>query len=156
MKRLTYDFCIGGNHCWQVKGADNLECREVCERQGDDGCKTCPIAKAFDRLATIEDILGDEYDLDELREMVQAKREGRCVVLPCKVGDEIYQPTRDFISTFRVRYIEISACGNLFINTSLEDGIVFNGLGFPESELGKTVFLTRSEAENALKAREQE
>ena len=55
MKRLTYDFCIGGNHCWQVKGADNLECREVCERQGDDGCKTCPIAKAFDRLAAYED-----------------------------------------------------------------------------------------------------
>ena len=34
------------------------------------------------RLAAIEDILGDEYDLDELREMVQAKREGRCVVRP--------------------------------------------------------------------------
>ena len=90
---------------------------------------------------------------DRLRELAQADRERRCVVLPCKVGDEIYQPTRNFISTFRVRYIEISACGNLFINTSLEDGIVFNGLGFPESELGKTVFLTRSEAENALKAR---
>ena len=57
MERLTYDFALGGNHCWQVKGADNLECREVCERQGDDGCKTCPIAKAFDRLAAIEDIL---------------------------------------------------------------------------------------------------
>ena len=56
MERLTYDFALGGNHCWQVKGADNLECREVCERQGDDGCKTCPIAKAFDRLAAIEDI----------------------------------------------------------------------------------------------------
>ena len=114
------------------------------------------IDDAVHRLAAIEDILGDEYELDELREMIQAKREGRCVVLPCKVGDEIYQPTRNFISTFRVRYIEISACGNLFINTSLEDGIVFNGLGFPESELGKTVFLTRSEAENALKAREQD
>lgn len=74
MERLTYDFCIGGNHCWQVKGADNLECREVCERQGDDGCKTCPIAKAFDRLATIEDILGDEYDLDELRKAMAALR----------------------------------------------------------------------------------
>ena len=114
------------------------------------------IDDAVHRLAAIEDIMGDEYELDELREMIQAKREGRCVVLPCKVGDEIYQPTRNFISTFRVRYIEISACGNLFINTSLEDGIVFNGLGFPESELGKTVFLTRSEAENALKAREQD
>lgn len=82
MERLTYDFCIGGNHCWQVKGADNLECREVCERQGDAGCKTCPIAKAFDRLAAIEDILGDEYDLDRLRELAQADRERRCVVLP--------------------------------------------------------------------------
>ena len=82
MERLTYDFALGGNHCWQVKGADNLECREVCERQGDDGCKTCPIAKAFDRLAAIEDILGDEYDLDRLRELAQADREGRCVVLP--------------------------------------------------------------------------
>ena len=34
-----------------------------------------------DCLAAIEDILGDDYDLDELKEMVQAKREGRCVVL---------------------------------------------------------------------------
>ena len=74
MERLTYDFCIGGNHCWQVKGADNLECREVCERQGDAGCKTCPIAKAFDRLAAIEDILGEEYDLDELRKAMAALR----------------------------------------------------------------------------------
>ena len=47
---------------------------EVCERQGDDGCKTCPIAKAFDRLAAIEDILGDEYDLDELSKAMAALR----------------------------------------------------------------------------------
>jgi hypothetical protein len=79
MERLTYDFSIGGNHCWQVKGADNLECREVCQRQGDKGCKDCPIAVAFDRLAAIEDILGEEYDLDRLRELVQADRERRTV-----------------------------------------------------------------------------
>ena len=93
MERLTYDFALGGNHCWQVKGADNLECREVCQCQEDKGCKDCPIAKAFDRLAAIEDILGDEYDLDELREMVQAKREGRCVVLPVSIGDTVYHIT---------------------------------------------------------------
>ena len=34
------------------------------------------------RLASIEDILGDEYDLERLRELAQADREGRCVVLP--------------------------------------------------------------------------
>lgn len=81
MKRLTYDFCIGGNHCWQINGADNLECREVCQQQEENGCKDCPIAKAFDRLAAIEDILGDEYDLDRLCELAQADREERCVVL---------------------------------------------------------------------------
>lgn len=40
------------------------------------------LKKAVDRLSAIEDILGDEYDLDRLRELVQADREGRCVVTP--------------------------------------------------------------------------
>ena len=35
----------------------------------------------INRLASIEDILGDEYDLQRLRELAQADREGRCVVL---------------------------------------------------------------------------
>ena len=39
-------------------------------------------AMIYNRLAAIEDILGDEYDLDRLRELAQADREGRCVVLP--------------------------------------------------------------------------
>ena len=39
---------------------------------------------AIHRLVAIEDILGDEYDLEKLNELVQAKREGRCVVLPVR------------------------------------------------------------------------
>lgn len=39
------------------------------------------LKKAVDRLSAIEDILGDKYDLDRLRELVQADREGRCVVI---------------------------------------------------------------------------
>ena len=39
------------------------------------------IQQTVDRLAAIEDILGDEYDLDRLREIKQADREGLCVVL---------------------------------------------------------------------------
>lgn len=38
--------------------------------------------KVNDRLANIEDILGDDYDLDRLLELVEADRDGRCVVLP--------------------------------------------------------------------------
>lgn len=39
------------------------------------------VDKGQERLADIEDILDDDYDLDRLRELVQADREGRCVVL---------------------------------------------------------------------------
>lgn len=43
------------------------------------------------RLAAIEDILGDEYDLDRLRELAQADREGRCMVLPAPLGSQVWQ-----------------------------------------------------------------
>ena len=49
---------------------------------------------AIHRLVTIEDILGDDYDLDRLRELVEADREGRCVVLQkeaeLKKGDKVW------------------------------------------------------------------
>ena len=44
--------------------------------------------KIADRLAAIEDILGDEYELDRLRELVGADREGK--VPKYTVGDTIY------------------------------------------------------------------
>lgn len=166
MERLTYDFEIGGNHCWQVKGADNLECREVCERQGDDGCKTCPIAKAFDRLAAIEDILGDKYDLEDLkkamwcmqtvkmafaddtstierlRELAQADR---------LIGSNVYEPNkRGFISVYEIISVHISKC-SILVGWNLIDGVYSNLNGFEISALGKTVFLTREDAEAALR-----
>lgn len=39
------------------------------------------VEKVYNRLKKVEDILGDEYDLDRLRELAEADREGRCVVL---------------------------------------------------------------------------
>lgn len=56
-----------------------------CKPEMEELMKDCPRsrsgAECWLRLCDIEDILGDEYDLDELKEVVQAKREGRCVVL---------------------------------------------------------------------------
>lgn len=42
------------------------------------------IGEIIRRLCSIEDILGDEYDLDRLKELVEAYKDGRCVVLPFK------------------------------------------------------------------------
>ena len=78
------------------------------------------------------------------------------VHLPCKVGDVVYQVTRNFISELRVRFIEIATCGNLFLHTDLISGIVYTGEVFSESDIGKTVFITREEAEKALYDRRKE
>ena len=37
----------------------------------------CPERARYDRLADIEDILGDEYDLERLRELVESEKKGR-------------------------------------------------------------------------------
>ena len=38
--------------------------------------------ECVERLGQIEDILGPNYDLDRLRDLVEADKAGRCVVLP--------------------------------------------------------------------------
>lgn len=65
-------------------------CSENCETLN---CGDCGILdKIIDRLAAYEDILGDKYDLDRLRELAQADREGRCVVIhPNSVTDDNYK-----------------------------------------------------------------
>ena len=105
---------------------------------------------AIHRLATIEDILGDEYDLDELREMVQAKRKGRCIVLPCKKGDTVWRIVHDaapHITKDRCTDIKYE---NRDVWVHLIGDRVMGGWNF-----GKLLFLTREEAEAALR-REQD
>lgn len=42
--------------------------------------------------ASIEDILGIDYDLNRLRELVEADRDGRCVVLSEPMKPMVYKP----------------------------------------------------------------
>ena len=83
-----------------------------------------------------------------------AEDEGRLVVLPCKVGDVLYKPTRSFISEYKIRFIEVSSCNCLFLHTNVIKGINDTGELFKEDDIGKIVFLTREEAEKALKEME--
>lgn len=154
MERLTYDFALGGNHCWQVKGADNLECREVCQCQEDKGCKDCPIAKAFDRLAAIEDILGDEYDLDRLRELVEADREGRCVALPCKIGDPVWR-LYDDCDLPGDCYTKQKCKGCEYRNLFIEEQVFCLSMLGQNGKLNPPYYTTNEEAVTALR-REQE
>lgn len=93
----------------------------------------------YGRLKAYEDIAELCGGFDRLRELAEADKEGRVVVLPCKVGDTVWRIKRTF-ETYPDKsepYIEPDA----FL---LQD--VFN--------IGKTVFLTREEAEKALQEME--
>ena len=77
------------------------------------------------------------------------------VLLPCKVGDRLYEVTgRKTVSVYKVKAIRVELF-SLFIEWDIVEGFVWQSLsGINADEIGKTVFFTREEAERALKERE--
>lgn len=116
-----------------------LDC-DSCERAKTDKCRLYACRNGLiARLAAYEDIAELCGGAARLRELAEVDKAGRCVVLPCKVGDTVWRIKRTF-EEYPDRsepYIEPDA----FL---LQD--VFN--------IGKTVFLTREEAEKALQEME--
>lgn len=110
----------------------------------------------MNRLKQIEDILGEDYDLDRLKELVEADREGRCVVLPCKIGDTIYDIQMGKITEKTI--ISIPFLLSKSVNHLCLHAInIRNAITTIDTEnLGKTVFLAREEAEAALERMEGE
>lgn len=139
---------------------ENLEeWQKLC---GWASCKVYQIisdaADAIERLTAENEDLRKELEWkdmvitpERLRELAAADKEGRMVVLPCKVGDRLYEVTgRKTISAYKVRAIRVELFG-LFIEWDIVEGFVWQSLsGIKAGEIGKTVFLTREEAERAM------
>lgn len=93
----------------------------------------------------------DIGSIDHLRDLLHAERGGRLVVLPCKVGDTIYY-TREgcpIVEPLKVR--------TFFVGDPTRRGEILHlhmirtdKFDVSIDALGKTVFLTREEAEAAL------
>lgn len=79
----------------------------------------------------------DEEKLKHIEELVDAENEGRLVVLPCKVGDTVY---RTFAPNGREPVISAHTFMSVYYIVQWID------------KFGKTVFLTREEAEAAVAA----
>ena len=88
-------------------------------------------------------------EADRLRELAEANKDWRVVVLPCRQGDELWTYCNHPVK--RVYSFTVSDVSTLNGRT------VLNTLGLgtirPE-DIGKTVFLTREEAEKALQEME--
>lgn len=83
---------------------------------------------------------------DRIIELAEADRDRRVVGLPCKVGDKLYRVFAGEIFEHRVGSMKYFAIqGRWDIET-------YPFCPCVESSIGKTIFLTRKEAEKALEA----
>lgn len=97
--------------------------------------------KAAEKLATYEDL----------------EERGLFVRLPCKVGDMVWDNVFGYPESYEIKAFSYGYCDS-YVEPDIEDQIIFyyeNYSGsitgaFPMSEIGKTVFLTREEAEKKL------
>lgn len=114
------------------------------------------IQQTVDRLAAIEDILGDEYDLDLVQKLIQAYGEGRYIILkePEQAGISRLRELAEADREGRCMVVPSDYDGEMF---KIWKGQILSSRRFVNNikELGKTVFLTREEAQAALR-REQE
>ena len=124
----------------RIKGTKSLYPKN--ERDG------APLSNAIARLAAYE-----ETGL-EPEELAQAKKKGRLVVLPCDVGDKLYDVTLGEVREKIV--ISLSMLLSKSVNHLVIHAENFRNAvtSYELQDIGKTVFLTREAAEAALKERE--
>ena len=88
-----------------------------------------------------------------LRELTEADKDGRLVVLPCKVGDMVYFRTYDCNGTvdLGIQPHKVTAIvGRAIVSGRYTDAVLLPG------QYGVSWFLTREEAEKALEAMKDE
>ena len=91
----------------------------------------------------------EEYGItgERLLELAKADRDGRCVVLPCKVGDTVFQVDEGEIYKMEVRSIEIDS------SDPNDMSIFTDELTLDPRDFRQDVFRTEREAKAALKER---
>ena len=150
MERLTFEgnFCEIVQ-CKEVKCPYDTNCsqKQVWERlkqYEDTGLS--PIA--CEESAKIEKGLSDGgYSTSRMVELMCADKEGRVIVLPCKVGDTVYFALLGRIIEKQVfSIVSFSSSTRIYCGGTSEY--------FRPEDIGRTFFLARAEAEKALQEME--
>nr|DAG82831.1 MAG TPA: hypothetical protein [Caudoviricetes sp.] len=175
MERLTEKHYLGTDHYMKCSGncnvdMDCIDCLSfdrLVERLAayeDSGLepeevlpkdKADEVALKLMRLADLESLCS----YTRLRELAEADKDGRLVVLPCKVGDTLWVTGRDNVPReMKLEAPDIRAVctdeDNLCMSTCNRkpDGFCAYRLRNDGADVGKSVFLTREEAKAALEA----
>lgn len=117
---------------WDIKMLEEELEKQKQEREVKDN-------EAITRLAEYED---SGLSPEEVQELAKAKAEGRLVVLPCKTEDTVF-------IVYAKKILETTVDKRAWTD---DDGYMLRTKEewFKEKDIGKTVFLTREEAEKAL------
>jgi hypothetical protein len=131
----------------RVKNHDYISAANRLAAYEDTGLtpEQCENAKTI-----IESAFSDDTSkVERIRELLKADRDGRLVVLPCKVGDTVY-----FALLGRIIEKQVFS----IVSFSNSTRIYCSGTSeyFRPEDIGKTFFLTRKEAEAALEAMKDE
>lgn len=149
--------------------------REDCINEDDINAANvfADVVSELDEFPTIDPVTAAAEALgmspDRLRELAQAEKEGRLVVLPCKDWfeivfgeqelfwgidtDYIETPIREISVDNAERFTWYDGWKTLVLRGNDENGLDWE---FSPEDIGKTVFLTREAAEAALEEREAE
>lgn len=99
---------------------------------------------------TLKSRLITDEDVDKWEEYKQLEEQNRLAKLPCNVGDIVYGISMGKLISLTVNEISIFYMkGEKIINVKCQNDDMFRN--YIETEFGKTVFLTKSEAEAKLK-----
>lgn len=154
MERLTFK----GNFC------DIAQCRDLqCKYDGN-----CTQKEVWERLKAYEDsslspqacaeareieetLSGCDYSISRMVELMKADKDGRVVVLPCKVGETVYFVNAKQILEFAVVGYAVDETGISWVYSEHVDktGHTYERTFSPD-RFGKNTFPTREEAEKAL------
>lgn len=115
----------------------------------------CPLLRQYlDTGMTPEEVLPK----DKADEIAEADKDGRVVVLPCKVGDTVWVTRNPWTGKLLKKPLDAYVNGmkmyshGLYVNLLFDTRKINGTRDYEINHIGKTVFLTREEAEKALEA----
>ena len=160
MERVTFEgsFCdIAQCRELPCQHGGNCSQKQVWERlkQFEDAVQTPEnFYKMYGELCLLESALKNYGGPERMKELAKADKDGRVVILPCKVGDTVYARLDNrskYVCECKVKQIGL---GNIGFATFAPVGAPAREYDVSLRGFGKTVFRTREEAKKALQEME--
>lgn len=163
MERLTFE----GNFC-DIAQCDVVPGGSYCESGSCTQRKVWERLKAYENTGLTPELVRETAELaiwvhdngiEKIKEWIKADKDGRLVVLPVKPALTPAISSMLYIIEDGEIYEDSLYEGIVGMSERGEMNVIYgtiDALSFEQNDIGKTVFLTREEAEKALEAMEDE